>query len=153
MEIKTTELREGVYRDVDQIVEELDGISRKLEKRHAKHESRVRDVEDTLNTMKNGEQKPKPPTISRFLPVSLLRYVVPSWLYLPPYRTLVDALYPSGKSSPQPQSMTSSPKPHQEDSLPLLAQPTQITSALLSRIGYIATLPLRTVLRMIFRHY
>ncbi|KIL64374.1 hypothetical protein M378DRAFT_163410 [Amanita muscaria Koide BX008] len=154
IEVKTVQLREDVYHDIDEIMEKLDGIARRHEKKHAKHESRVRDMEDTLKTIKHDQPKPRL-HVFRFFPISLLRYIVPSWLYLPPYRMFVYVLYPSTSSTPHSHSPATSPlsKVAQDEAYPLLARSTQITSALLSRIGYIATLPLRTVVRMVLRRY
>ncbi|KAF8629343.1 hypothetical protein AX15_003494 [Amanita polypyramis BW_CC] len=154
-EVKRMELREDIYHDID----EMSGILRNHERRQVRHESKIKDMEDTLKRVKNGQTK-RIPTGLISLPLYLLRYVLPSWVYMLPYRILVRTVYaastsPKNGKLAQSQSLSpsSTPKPIMEEGCPLLAQSTHVTSGVLSRIGYVAMLPLRTILRMVLRRY
>ncbi|KAF8153824.1 hypothetical protein B0H34DRAFT_719260 [Crassisporium funariophilum] len=112
---------------------------------------------------------------------SILEYIFPKWLLSPPHRNLYSGLYtPSasslagGSTSKYPMQPPLSPgltatrsmspldtiveeDRTSDDNLPgympYLARPYLITSYIVSRIGYLFTLPLRAVARMILRNY
>ncbi|PFH48835.1 hypothetical protein AMATHDRAFT_64510 [Amanita thiersii Skay4041] len=166
---KMTELIEGVYDYVDEVVDRVDKVVRKHEKKHERHDVRVKDMEDAFTHFKQGQSRQKSSLGFRLLPMSLLRYFIPAWLYSPSYRSIIAAVYSpvippseSSKSSPSQSKSTSlsSVAPQldalQEEEIrqyPLLAQPTSVTSGLLSRVGNLVTMPLRAVIRMMLGRY
>lgn len=129
-ETKTMELREDVYRNIDEMSVKMDGIVRRHKKRQARQESRVKGVEDTLRHLKSGQPQQELPIVFRLFPVSLFLHVVPSWLYLPLYRTFIH-------SSPL-QSSNSRKEGY---------------VGFLSHIGHIATMPLRIIVGMVLGEY
>ncbi|KAK2460403.1 hypothetical protein APHAL10511_007568 [Amanita phalloides] len=141
-EIKTLELRDDVYHDIDEMLERMDTTVRKHEKRQVRHESRVKGVEDTLRRIEN-----RSPLGVRVLvlPVSLLRCVVPSWLYLPPHRILVRLLHTISPSVDDKTCQTSTTR--EEEAGPIARY------GLLSSVSDIATFPFRTVARMVLQSY
>ncbi len=143
-ETKAVELREDVYHDVNERSLKIQGITRKHEKRQARQESRVKGMEDALKRIKGGQRRQDIPIVFRLFPLSLLCHVAPSWLYLRPYRILIHFFYPSsiqrnGGALPSP---SDSKKGEYANDV-----------GLLSRIGRIATLPLRAITGMVFGTY
>jgi hypothetical protein len=132
-ETKTMELREDVYRNIDEMSVKMDGIVRRHKKRQARQESRVKGVEDTLRHLKSGQPQQELPIVFRLFPVSLFLHVVPSWLYLPLYRTFIHSFYPS------PLQSSNSRK--------------EGYVGFLSHIGHIATIPLRIIVGMVLGEY
>ncbi|KAF8630082.1 hypothetical protein AX17_005480 [Amanita inopinata Kibby_2008] len=169
---KTAELVADVYSCVDEAVEQMEKSIRRHDKRHAKHETRIKDMEDTLAHMNSSQAKQKMRIGVRLLPISLFRYLVPSWLYWPSYRALVGAVSshpapPTNGNKSLLQSFSSHSSPTRSSPIPqldyvredetrvypMLARPTFVTSGLLFRLGYVVTMPLRAVVRMILRRY
>lgn len=131
-ETKTMELREDVYHKINEMSVKMDGIVRKHKKRHARQDSRVEGVEDALRRMKSGQSQQKLPWL---FPVFF--HLVPSWLYLSTYRILI---YPFYASSIQRKDSALQPSDSKKDGY----------VGFLSRVGNVATSPLRIVVGMAF---
>ena len=131
-ETKTTELRQDVYHNIDEMSVKMDGIIRKHKKRHARQESRVEGVEDTLRRMKSGQSQQE---VTSLFPSSF--HLVPSWLFLLPYRILIHPFY---ATSIRRNDAVLQPSDSKKDGY----------VGFLSRVGHAATLPLRIVVGMVF---
>ena len=134
-ETKTMELREDVYHNIEEMSVKMDGIVRKHKKRHARQESRVDGVEDSLRRMKNGQSQQELHWLFPFF-----SHLAPSWLYLLPYRILIHPFY---ASSIQRNDSALQPSDSKKDGY----------VGFLFRVRHIATLPLRVVLGMVFGQY
>ncbi|GLB44325.1 hypothetical protein LshimejAT787_1602550 [Lyophyllum shimeji] len=153
-----------VYEYVDEAVTAVDRTVKRQERKYEKQEAKMQAMEMTLEGL-NGKGKGKaglkinttPPT-----PPSLLASILPDWMSASsPHRgihTVSPSHSPTSRNSMR--SFPSSSTIHletipEEDTTkyPVLAQPVNLTSLVLSRIGYFATMPLRAVVRMILRRY
>lgn len=154
---------------------------RKMDKYEGKVKEVEQVVVMLKNTGENGLRAYPPMTdlgtIRTFIR-SITRYIFPTWLIALPTQTLFSVIfspstlfsvnaavaeprrYPlrtlSGSSSPSTPLETifeEEPVSHSDSSHPLLAWPYLLTSNIIYRTGYIVTLPLRAILRMILRNY
>ncbi|KAG6915750.1 hypothetical protein DXG01_010017 [Tephrocybe rancida] len=160
---------EEVYDYVEEAVAVVDRTVKRHEKKYEKQEVRVREMELALEGMKGkGKQRASGGlTIETAPPApSLLTKVIPGWIFLNQRaQRSAHSLSPSPsshsppakhgmRSFPSASSMHLQPIPEEEAAkYPVLTRPADITSLVLSRVGYVATMPLRAVLRMILRNY
>ncbi|KAG6827954.1 hypothetical protein H0H87_003286 [Tephrocybe sp. NHM501043] len=158
---------EEVYDYVEEAVTIVDRAVKRHEKKYEKQELKVREMEEALDGLK-GKGKHRAGSGSLTIrttpaPPSLLSRFIPTWMFpeqLPSHRLASSpASYsPSPKHSlrsfPSSSSIQLQSIPEEETAkYPVLAQPANITALILSRVGYVATIPLRAVFRMIFRRY
>ncbi|KAG5734673.1 hypothetical protein E4T56_gene18687, partial [Termitomyces sp. T112] len=158
---KIIDATEEVYEYVDEAVAVVDRTVKRQEKKYEKQELRVREMEQTLGGFKGkGKQRTGVSGLTiRTSPASpsLLSKMLPAWMLHD--RQLQSAYSPSSYSPTSKHPLrafpsSSSTQLHtiaEEESAryPVLAWPGAIISLALAKVGYIATLPLRTVLRMI----
>ncbi|KAF5378514.1 hypothetical protein D9615_007153 [Tricholomella constricta] len=156
--------RDEVYDDVDQPVTAVNRTVERHERKYEKRqEAKVKEMEQTLDGLK-GKGKGNVGLMinaTPHAPPSLLARVLPAWMFTaPPQRSIyASASYtPSPKHSlrsfPSPSSIHLESIPEEETTkYSLLAQPANLTSLVLSRVGYLATMPLRAVVRMVLRRY
>ncbi|KAF5378519.1 hypothetical protein D9615_007156 [Tricholomella constricta] len=152
-----------VYDYVDEAVTAVDRTVKRHERKYEKQEAKVKEMEQTLDGLK-GKGKGKAGLTINTTPYaspSLLARVLPAWMFTaPPQRSI----YASASYTPSPKhSLRSFPSSSsiQLETIPeeettkysLLAQPANLTSLVLSRVGYLATMPLRAVVRMVLRRY
>lgn len=163
---KIVDATEEVYDYVDEAVTVVDRTVKRHEKKYEKQELKVREMEQTIEGLKGkGKQRAGVSGLTiRTSPASpsLLTLLLPAWL-LPDRRSQRSAHSPSSysptskhplRSFPSLASMQLQPIPEEESaSYSILARPASIMSFVLSKVGYVATMPLRTVLRMIFERY
>lgn len=94
---------------------------------------------------------------------SILSQILPEWLLSPPHKNLYSAFYsPTTAPSTSKMSLRSLPSspstkldPIQEEEAvaAVLGVPTSLASGIVYRLGYVATMPLRAVIRMVLRSY
>ncbi|RDB18292.1 hypothetical protein Hypma_000549 [Hypsizygus marmoreus] len=160
---KFVDATEEVYEYVDHAVDSVDRSVRKHDKKYDKQDAKIKDLEHTIEMLKGkGKQKVGLSVNTQPASPSLLNYILPQWWFSPPphHRTMYTSptYSPSGKASlrsfPSSSSMQLETIPEEETSkYPVLAQPANLPALVLSRIGYLATMPLRAVLRMVLRNY
>ncbi|KAG5643854.1 hypothetical protein DXG03_009537 [Asterophora parasitica] len=156
---------EDMYDYVDEAVFSVDRTVKRYERKYEKQEAKVKEIEQTLEGLTvKGKGKGKAgltitTTSASTPPPSLLSRILPEWMFTaPPQRSI----YASPSYSPSKHSLRSFPSsssmqletiPEEEIAqYPVLAQPANITSLVLSRVGYVATMPLRAVVRMAASH-
>lgn len=154
---------EEVYDYVDQAVTAVDRTVKRHDKKYEKQEARVKEIEHTLDGLKGRSKQRMGLTIPTATPSKseLLANILPSWIFTAPQpqqNLYVSPHSPSSKHSlrsfPSTSSIQLETIPEEEVAKhPVLAQPVHLTSFIFSRIGYIATIPLRAVIRMVLRRY
>lgn len=161
-QVKST--REEVVLYVDDALETVERAGRKQERRWERHEGRVKEVENGLASVVAGRaiNTKEGPLNTYSFTSSFLGYVLPTWLYVPSGKNLYGTPYSSTASSPRhllrsfPSSSnleTIAEEDNSAASLPILAQPSYLTSNILFRTGYVLTMPLRAAVRMALRNY
>ena len=167
---------EDVCEYVDEAVGTVEHAMRKQERKWDKYEGKVREIEQVVVTLKNTAHAKNVLRTSDLGAIqtfvsSLIGYIIPTWLTAPG-QNLFSVIFSSSaanadpkKYSMRPLSGSSSPSTPLETILehesisnsnskfPLLAQPYSLISNIVYRTGYIVTLPLRAVVRMILRNY
>ncbi|KAG6889204.1 hypothetical protein C0995_002664 [Termitomyces sp. Mi166 len=162
---KIIDTTEEVYDYVDEAVTVVDRSVKRHQKKYEKQEQKVREMEQTLEGLQGkGKQRAGVSGLTiRTSPSSpsFLTKMLPAWMSLDqPFKQ--GAHSPSSysptkhplRSFPSSSSTQLHPIPEEESArYPILARPAAIMSLVLSKVGYVATLPLRTVFRMIFERY
>ncbi|KAF8055246.1 hypothetical protein FPV67DRAFT_1385990, partial [Lyophyllum atratum] len=152
---------EEVYEYVDEAVTAVDRTVKRHERKYDKQEAKVNEMEQTLEGLKGKGKQKAGPTIAHAPAAtpSLLASILPAWMFTaPPQRSLYASPHHSPKhtlrSFPSASSIHLETIPEEETTkYPVLAQPLNLTSLVLSRVGYLATMPLRAVVRMVLRRY
>lgn len=154
---------EEVYDYVDDVVDAVERTVRRHERRCDKHEAKVKDIEETVESLRNkGKLKAGTFVDTHSHHHFILTSLLPDWLLHPSRYGLYGSIYsPSSVTSKHTlrsfPSLSSIPLETIPEDValksPILAQPYTITSNLVYRAGYIATMPLRAVLRMILQRY
>lgn len=170
---------EDVCEYVDDAVGAVEHAMRKQERKWDKYEGKVKEIEQVVVTLKNTTHAKNVLRASDLGAIqtsvsSMIGYIIPAWLTAPG-QDLFSVIFSSSaanatvaepkKYSMCPLSGSSSPSTPLETILehesmsnsnskyPLLAQPYSLISNIVYRTGYIVTLPLRAVVRMILRNY
>ncbi|KAJ3508852.1 hypothetical protein NLJ89_g5526 [Agrocybe chaxingu] len=164
MRTKVAHTTEDVYEYVDDAVDAVEHAMRKQERKWDKYEGKVKEVEQAVGQLHAVTTRKEHATTlyaSLLADISAFKSGFLSTLYYftnpPPHKTLCRGH--TLKTPMRSLSGTSTPletiveEEYAVDAYPLLARPSSITSSLVYRAGYIATLPLRAVARMIFRNY
>ena len=169
---------DDVYKYIDDAVDTIEHAMRKQERKWDKYEGKVKEVEQVVVGLKStGHVKENGLGASRSTDLgaiqtsilSMIGYIIPGWLIALPGHKLFSMIFsPSALFSAD--AAVSEPKRYspstpletilEEESMsdsstnyPLLARPYSLTSNIVHRTGYIVTLPLRAVVRMILRNY
>ena len=172
---------EDICEYVDDAVGTMEHAMRKQERKWDKYEGKVKEIEQVVVTLKNTAHVKNVlrasdlDAIQTFVS-SMMGYIIPAWLTAPG-QNLFSVLFSSSAANaavaePKNYSMrplSESPSPStpletilEHDSEPfsnsnskysILAQPYSLISSIVYRTGYIVTLPLRAVVRMILRNY
>ena len=168
---------EDVCEYVDDAVGAMEHAMRKQERKWDKYEGRVKEIEQVVVTLKNTAhvkdvlQASDLGAIIHTSVCSIIGYIIPTWL-TSPGQNLFNVLFSANavvaeprRYSKGPLSGSSSPSTPLETifehesirnsnpNYPLLARPYSLISNIVYRTGYIITLPLRAVVRMILRNY
>ncbi|KAG6839543.1 hypothetical protein C0991_001713 [Blastosporella zonata] len=154
---------EEVYDYVDEAVTIVDRTVKRHEKKYEKQEVRVHQIEQTIEGLKGkGKQHAGGGSLTiRTAPASpsLLSRILPGWIFpgRPAQRSPASHSPPPShtlRSFPSSSSVQLQSIPEEEAAkYPVLAQPANLTALVLSKVGYVATMPLRAVIRMILRRY
>ncbi|KAF8884487.1 hypothetical protein BD779DRAFT_1612123 [Infundibulicybe gibba] len=158
-----------VFEYVDEAMDAVERAVQRHEKRFEKQEVKVKDIEKTLNSAKSKEKSPRltVDTLSSRPSLSIFQSFFPQWLVSPPHRNLYDPVYsPSSAASklslrsfpPSPVArLETIPEEAASNFTPtaisVTAMASGLTSGLVYRAGYLVTLPLRAVVRMILQKY
>ena len=172
-------ITEEVCEYVDDGVGAVEHAIRKQERKWDKFEGKVKEIEQVVITLKNTAHTKSVLQASDLGAIqtsvsSMIGYIIPAWLTAP-VQHLFSVIFSTSaanaavadpkKYSMRPLSGSSSPSTPLETILedesinnsnskyPLLAQPYSLISSIVYRTGYIVTLPLRAVVRMILRNY
>jgi hypothetical protein len=173
---------EDVCEYVDDAVGAVEHAMRKQERKWDKYEGKVKEIERVVVTLKNTTHAKNVLLASDLAAMiqtsvsSMIRYIIPAWLTAP-RQTLFGVIFsPSAvntavadskkysirslSESSSSESLTPLATILEDESIsnsnskyPLLAQPYSLISNIVYRTGYIVTLPLRAVVRMILRNY
>ena len=165
---------------VDEAVGTVEHAIRKQERKWDKYEGKVKEIEQVVVTLKNKAHVKDGigATLSADLGAiqtsvsSLIGYIIPAWLTVPGQHLFSVIFFPSTAAvaeskrySMRTLSGSSSPStpletifehesiPNSNPNYPLLAWPYSLISNIVYRTGYIVTLPLRAVVRMILGNY
>lgn len=160
---KLVDATEEVYEYVDEAVNAVERTVRRHERKYDKQELKVKEIEQVVESIK-GKGKTHGLSIStttRAAQSSLLYSLLPTWFTTPPPRPYhsPSSFSPSAskhtlRSFPSSSSIQLETIPEEDISrYPSLAQPANLTALVLSRAGYLVTLPLRAVVRMVLRRY
>ncbi|KAF9468461.1 hypothetical protein BDZ94DRAFT_1184174 [Collybia nuda] len=166
---KLVDATEEVYEYVDEAVNAVERTVRRHERKYDKQELKVKEIEQVVESFKGKGKSPAQPqgltisTTTKAAQTSLLNNLLPTWLTAPRIRSYPSPppLSPSASKHSLrtlPSSSSSSLQletiPEEDVSkYPILAQPANLPSLVLSRAGYLVTLPLRAIVRMILRRY
>ncbi|KAG6828473.1 hypothetical protein H0H92_007839 [Tricholoma furcatifolium] len=157
---------EQVYDYVDEAVTVVDHTVKHHERKCEKQEARVQELEQALEGLKSkGKQRASATGLSiRTTPnhQSFLARLISRWIY--PVQHSHRSIYsPSSHSPSASKSLRSFPStssvqlqsiPEEESmSYPIWARPANFTAFVLSRVGYVVTLPFRAIIRMVLRRY
>ena len=167
---------------VDDAVGTVEHAIRKQERKWDKYEGKVKEIEQVVVTLKNtvhvkdglrASLSADLGAIETYV-CSMIGYIIPAWLTAPGQNLFSVIFSPSAANAavaePKRYSMrtlsgSSSPSTPLEtifehesirnsnSNYPLVAQPHSLISSIVYRTGYIITLPLRAVVRMILRNY
>ncbi|CAA7263989.1 unnamed protein product [Cyclocybe aegerita] len=164
MRTKVAHATEDVYEYVDDAVDAVEHAMRKQERKWDKYEGKVNEVEQVVGQLHAVTTRKEHATT---LYASLLADIsafksgflstIDYFTSPAPHKTLCRG--PALKTPMRSLSGTSTPletiveEEHAVDTYPLLGRLSSITSSLVYRAGYLATLPLRAVARMVFRNY
>ena len=170
---------EDVCEYVDDAVGAIEHAMRKQERKWDKYEGKVKEIEQVVVTLKNTAHAQNVLRASDLGAIqtsvsSMIGYIIPTWLTAPG-QNLISVIFSTlagnavvaepKQYSMRPLSGSSSPSTPLETILenesisnsnskyPLLARPYSLISYIVYRTGYIVTLPLRAVVRMILRNY
>ena len=164
---------------VDDAVGAVEHALRKQERKWDKYEGKVKEIEQVVVTLKNTAHVKDVLRASDLGAIqtsvySIIGYIIPAWLTAPG-QNLFSMLFSHSAANAAvadpkrysmcPLSGSSSPStpletifehesiPNSNSNYPLLAWPYSLISNIVYRTGYIVTLPLRAVVRMILRNY
>jgi len=165
---KVTHTTEDVFEYVDDAVDAVEHAMRKQERKWDKYEGKVKEVEQAVDQLSRSTNNNRSflfnvDAITAYMR-TIMEHILPSWLL---WRSRKSSSSTSKFQMPMnPLSGTSSSQPttpletifeedyaSDRDRYPILAQPSKIASGLVYQAGYIATLPLRAVTRMVSRRY
>ena len=172
---QVTHTTEDVCEYVDDAVSAVEHAMRKQERKWDKYEGRVKEIEQAVVTLKSTSHSKNVLQASDLGAIqtsvsSMIGYIIPAWL-TDPGQNLFSVIFSSSAATEtkkipmRPLSGSSSPSTPLETILedesnsnsnskyPLMAQPYSFISNIVYRTGYIVTLPLRAIIRMILRNY
>jgi hypothetical protein len=161
---------------VDDAVGAMEHAMRKQERKWDKYEGKVKEIEQAVVTLKNTAHVKDVLRSSDLGAIqtsicSIIGYIIPEWLTAPGQNLFSVLFSPNAavaepkRYSMRPLSGNSSPSTPLEtifehesirnsnSNYPLLAWPYSLISNIVYRTGYIVTMPLRAVVRMILRNY
>jgi hypothetical protein len=171
---------DDVFEYVDDAVGAMEHAMRKQERKWDKYEGKVKEIEQVVVTLKNTAHVKDVLRSSDLGAIqtsicSIIGHIIPSWLTVPGQNLFSVLFSPSAANaavaepkrySMCPLSGSSSPSTPLEtifehesicnsknSNYPFLARPYSLISNIVYRTGYIVTLPLRAVVRMILRNY
>ena len=176
---QVTNTTDEVCEYVDDAVGAVEHAIRKQERKWDKYEGKIKEIEQVVIALKNTThvknvlQASDLGAIQTFVS-SMIKYIIPAWLSAPgrilfgvifsPLAANAEVAEPKTYSMRPLSGNSSPPTPLEtilEDELvgnsnpknALLAQPYSLVSNIVYRTGYIVTLPLRALVRMILRNY